>query len=187
MRRWCVHSLGNTLHGSRPCRWVPHARAEFFVLYGGRRFLLHSVPFKGMCVVGWWGPGAYASEFDPPGRRWEFPSMKRKGAATETKGARHLAAVESELFRDMMSLVEHCAVRVYDDGEAREPGWVTIKTQGAAWCVQVKDPDAAVSFTAIGDTIDKALATAALLLSCEEAPWEPDNFLKAQQAKKKGK
>lgn len=111
--------------------------------------------------------------------------MKKKGIAGGGEGARHLAPMESELFRDMMSLVEHCAVRLYDDNSPRDIGWWTVKTLGAAWVVQVKDPDSCCSFNAIGDTIDKALATAALLLSSEEAPWESDNFLKAQKAKKK--
>lgn len=185
MKHWVIHSVGNTLHGTRPHTFMPCGRGTFDVCYGARRFRLQFVPFKGMCVVAWWGPGKHPTLGDRPCRQWEFPTMKKKGARTEATGASHLAAVETEVFHDMMALVEHCAVRKYDDGEPREPGWFTVKTQGAAWCVQVKDPDAAVSFTAIGDTIDKALSTAALLLSCEEAPWEPDNFLKAQKAKKK--
>lgn len=111
--------------------------------------------------------------------------MKKRQAAAAAEGAKHLAPVESNLFNGLLPLVEHCAVRRYDDGDAREPGWFTVKTQGAAWCVQVKDPDGCVSFTAIGETLDKALETAALLLSCDEAPWEPDSFLAASKARKK--
>lgn len=114
--------------------------------------------------------------------------MKRRVSKSSPEGqAQHLAPVETVRFSDMMSLVEHMAFRKYDDGEPREPGWVTIKTQGAAWVVQVKDPDGCVSFTAIGETLDKALETAGLLLACDEAPWEPDTFLaqaKARKAKK---
>jgi hypothetical protein len=111
--------------------------------------------------------------------------MKKRQPLTGKDGAKHLAAMESNLFGQMMPLVEHMALRQYDDGEARETGWLTIKTQGAAWCVQVKDPDGACSFTAVAESLDKALETACLLLACDEAPWEPDAFLAASKARKK--
>lgn len=113
--------------------------------------------------------------------------MKKKLKASEVENVKHLAAVETRLFHELFALVEHCCVRKYDDGDSREPGWFTVKTQGAAWCVQVKDPDACVSFTAVGDTLDKAIETANLLLSCDEAPWEPDSFLMRMKAEKKKK
>jgi len=112
--------------------------------------------------------------------------MKKRSAKVGTEGVKHLAALESTIFSGLLPLVEHCAVRQYDDGDSRETGWLTIKTSGAAWIVQVKDPDGACSFSAVADTLDKALETAALLLSCDEAPWEPDRFLLAGRKQKKG-
>lgn len=109
---------------------------------------------------------------------------KRSAVVSEVK---HLAGVESEVFRGLMPLVEHCSLRQYDDATARETGWITIKTQGAAWVVQVKDPDTCSSFTAVADSLDGALSTAALMLASEEAPWELDKFLQAMQASKKKK
>jgi len=120
-------------------------------------------------------------------RRWEKPVMKKRGVKPLGEATKHLAPMETEILKDHMPLVEHMAVRQYDDGEAREPGWITIKTQGAAWCVQVKDPDGACSFTAVGKTLDDALETATLLLGCDEAPWEPDQWLAASQSRKKKK
>lgn len=111
--------------------------------------------------------------------------MKKKVSATVAGDVKHLAPVESNYFSQLLALVEHCAVRKYDDGDLREPGWFTIKTQGAAWVVQVKDPDSCCSFSAVGETLDKALETAVLLLGCEEAPWEPDTFLSASKARRK--
>jgi hypothetical protein len=114
--------------------------------------------------------------------------MRKRQAKSVMGDANHLAPMESSRFTDLLSLVEHMAVKKYDDGDPRETGWITIKTQGAAWAVQVKDPDACCSFTAVGETLDKALETAALLLSCDEAPWEPDSWLAAaasRRAKKK--
>lgn len=113
--------------------------------------------------------------------------MKKKASKTREETANHLAAMETTLFSDLLALLEHCATRRYDDGDAREPGWFTVKTQGAAWLVTVKDPDTGNSFSVVGDTVDKALSSAALLLACEDAPWEMDQWLqknKAQQKKK---
>ena len=113
--------------------------------------------------------------------------MKKKAAKTAEGQGKYLAPVETEFLKELMSLIEHCCCRAYDDGDPREPGWVTIKTSGAAWVVQVKDPDSAMSFSAVGATVDKALETAALLLGCDEAPWEPDQWLAANAARKKKK
>jgi len=111
--------------------------------------------------------------------------MKKKASKVSGgENVKHLAPVETNRFTDLLPLVEHCCFRQYDDGDPREPGWITIKTQGAAWCVQVKDPDACVSFTAVAETLDKALDTAALLLACDDAPWEEDRWLKQQRAGK---
>lgn len=114
--------------------------------------------------------------------------MKKKIVSGTTQGPdapKHLAAVESNVFSKLMALVAHCAVTRYDDGDPRKPGWFTVKTMGSAWIVQVKDPDAALSLTATGQTLDDALCLAELLLSSDEAPWEPDPFLKRQGSPKK--
>jgi len=111
--------------------------------------------------------------------------MKKKQASGDDKTVRHLAALESGILRDLLPLVEHMAVTRYDDGDARLTGWVTIKTQGAAWVVQVKDPDSGNSFQVVDAALDKALETASLMLACDEAPWSPDPFLKGKAATKK--
>jgi hypothetical protein len=144
-------------------------------------------PFKGIRVSGLWLPGDNLLQPPAESRRWGLPEMKKKSVKTGAEGGKHLAALETTRWGDMLSLVEHCAVTRYDDGDARTPGWITIKTSGAAWLVQVKDPDSASSFTAVAETLDKALETAALLLACDEAPWEPDRWLLAQQSGKRKK
>jgi len=102
-------------------------------------------------------------------------------------GAQHLAAAESNVFHKLSKLVEHCCVTRYDDGEPRKPGWFTVKTMGSAWVVQVKEPDTGLSMQCTAQTLDDALALADLMLSSDEAPWEPDAFLRAANAKgKKG-
>jgi len=102
-------------------------------------------------------------------------------------GPQHLAAIDTSFFGKHLELVKHCCITRYDDGDPRKPGWFTIKTMGSAWVVQVKDPDAALSLTATGQTLDDALTLADLLLGSEEAPWEPDPFLKRSQTPSKSK
>lgn len=112
--------------------------------------------------------------------------MKKKSSGPQpTTGDRpvHLAAMESDRFSQFPELVKHCAITRYDDGDPRRPGWFTVKTMGSAWVVVVKDPDAALSLSATAQSLDDALTLAELLLASEEAPWEPDPFLKAQRTK----
>lgn len=110
--------------------------------------------------------------------------MKKK--AQKEGGECHpaLASAESKLFCELQQLVEHCCARSYDDGDPREPGWFTVKTVGAAWVCQVKDPDSKMSFQVVGATLDAVLQDVCLLLSCEEAPWEHDPWLENRGGKK---
>lgn len=184
-KHWTIHARGLHLHRGRPRRWMPKGKHTFFIQLGSYLFRLTSVTGKGICVVARMLVARRYSA-DQRAEEWEFPSMKKRGAKGAGEGdAKHLAAMETARFADMLSLVEHCAIRRYDDGESRETGWITIKTIGSAWCVQVKDPDGCVSFTSTAESLDKALETAALLLACDDAPWEEDRYLKQQKAQKR--
>jgi len=183
-KTWVIHSHGMHLHRGRPRRWLPMGKSQFFLMHGSYQFGLQAIWRKGICVMSRCRRDLRYGT-DRGEVKWEYPSMRKKvSKVSEGQPVKHLAPVETSLFAGMMPLVEHCCFRQYDDGDPREPGWITIKTQGAAWCVQVKDPDAGVSFTAIGETLDKALETAALLLACDDAPWEEDRWLKQQKAQK---
>lgn len=180
-------SGGLGLHRGRPRRWLPRRAVHYLCWSGDWRYRIEWRPRKGLLLV--MGERPMKPDLKPAkvtfAKGW--PVMKKRQTKAAMGDANHLAPMESERFRDLLALVEHMAVRKYDDGDPRETGWVTLKTQGAAWAVQVKDPDACCSFTCVGETLDKALETAALLLSCDEAPWEPDTFLQAAAARKKRK
>lgn len=171
------------LHRLRPRRWMPWGPQMFEVLVGNWKYVLTSVPNKGICCIAVGPRVAMYAPRDPAFRHFEVPNMKKKNVASSAGPVKHLAPVDTNLLPSLLSLVEHCCLTQYDDGDAREPGWITVKTQGAAWVVQVKDPDSGTSFSSVAESIDKALETAALLLSCDEAPWTPDAWL--QKAKKK--
>lgn len=113
--------------------------------------------------------------------------MKRPVAGGGSGDGRHAAPVETEILRDHMPLVEHMAVTVYDDGTPRQPGYVTVRTQGRGWTVDVKDPDTCLSYRVLGETLDEAIETAALLLAGDAAPWEPDPWLRRTAAERRKK
>jgi len=163
---------------------MPRGTVEFRVGMGHTVFHLTSEWWNGIYLTAITRRGQH----NATGRDWRVdvprPIMKKKAAAAAgDNGARHIAALESNILKDLLPLIEHCALVRYDDGDQRVPGWLTIKTLGAAWCVQVKDPDSANSFQFVSDTLDKALEGAALLLACDDAPWQPDAFLKKQKGK----
>jgi len=169
------------LHSRRPWQWASSRAGFFFVKIGLSRFLLTSKPYSGMCVTARWRRYPDGREHPPADVVTEFPSMAIKKRESKAKDIKHLAPVESQVFEGLLSLVEHMCMMQYEDGSPRVPGWITVKSQGAAWAVQIKDPDSCSSFTAVGATLDAALETAALLLSCDDAPWEADKWLAESQ------
>lgn len=175
------------LHIRRPWQWARKGSYNFEIQVNRVRFLLTSIPFKGTCCIARYND--YQGERNRPVADvvTEYPSMAIKKRESKAKDIKHLAQVESRIFEGLLSLVEHMALMQYEDGTPRLPGWVTIKSQGAAWAVQIKDPDSCCSFTAVGPTLDAACETAALLLACDDAPWEADKWLAdaATRAKKK--
>lgn len=182
-KTWCVLVQRWGLHGGRPRRFLPRGRGTFFVLFGKWKFRLTFRPFVGMAVVArerWPTPGPDA---DRELIEWGEPDVKKKQARTTEAGVKHLAALDDDGTTIPLPLVEHCAILQYDDGTPRKAGWFTVKTMGSSWCVQVKDPDAAVSFQVVDLSLRKALESVALLLSSDDAPWEPDAFLKRQGGK----
>ena len=184
-KEWCVIHRSRRWIGKRPCRWLPKGSGLFYVLTSRRRYGMAFRPFKGICLVSvrphHFG-GAVAPAQEVESREW--PDMRRV-KREDRASVKHLVPLETEAFRDLMPLVEHCGMLQYEDAEPRQPGWFTIRTNGAAWQCVVKDPDSASSVTCSAKTLDEALSMAALLLGCEEAPWEPDAWLaKAKQSKK---
>jgi len=85
----------------------------------------------------------------------------------------HSAPVETDLFADLLSLVEHCVRNVVGDGMPRTPGLIELTTLGGAWVVSIIDPDLVRWVRVIAVTLDMALQLAAALLKCGDPPWVP--------------
>lgn len=184
--RWQIDSLPGYRPRKRVCRFIGRKATAFCVSRPCFTVGIWYQPFRGYYPLalfpGRGGRGEPLSSWSQP----RFTVKKRSPSATASKdGPCHLAPVESVVFSKLMNLVAHCAETRYDDGDPRRPGWFTVKTMGAAWCVQVKDPDSCCQMTTTAATLDDALALADVLLGADEAPWEPDPFLKRQESGKK--
>lgn len=182
----CIRSNRRRRRWRRPRRWSPRKSHGLTVIFLDFKLKCWYVPRRGYyphALVRLGGGPIAGVLFAPPG----FGAMKRKivGGGPSSTLASHLAPLESAVFGKLFNLVSHCCVTKYDDGEPRQPGWFTVKTSGSAWVVQVKDPDGCCQMSAIGNTLDDALALADLLLGSDEAPWEPDPWAKRKATEKK--
>ena len=164
-------------------QWARRATFTLYLVWVDRTVTLLYTPRTGYVPVevtrGRGGRGPAIASYPVPD-----VTMKRKTTVVQgkTDGPSHIAPIDCTTLGQFPSLVSHCCVTRYDDGEPRRPGWITIKTLGAAWIVQVKDPDGACGLTATSQTLDDALTLAELLVSSDDAPWEPDPFLKRARA-----
>lgn len=139
----------------------------------------------GYTAWAWTSPRGYCEAWPGIHSYEGLSHVKKKKKPTEQTVAKHLAALESNVFAKMHSLVAHCAITQYDDGDVRQPGWVTIKTFGSTWQVEAKDPDTCQFMRVVQPSLDDALVMLSMLLDQEDAPWEHDVWAAAQKAKKK--
>lgn len=170
----------------RPGRWLPQSPARFFLWVDrDTKFDLQWIPRAGISLL--------AVHLDPlsemprvvPGYRMEEVMKRRTAKVNDGKAPKHLAPMESDFLCRLVPLIEHVACTAYDDGEPRKVGWWTLRTVGAAYQIEVKDPDTCSRLVITGATLDEVLILASTLLASEDAPWEPDPWLQAAQRKNK--
>lgn len=154
--------------------WVHPMRIELAVKRGrGYSAVAFESPRKGRVVL-WDARNA--------GRR----EMRKKSPRTTAPGTQaHLAPVESTILSQHHSIVKHCCVTRYDDGDPRQPGWISIKTVGGVWQIEAKDPDTTQFLRVQQPHLDDAITLLALLLDSEDAPWEFDSWAAQQKNRKK--
>lgn len=176
---WCPPRHWGTIVGKREVwGWVEISL--------DREVVFRYVPWTG------WLPVAVRHPDDPlrverSFQHWEVKTMKsrKKAAEAAESSARHLAAVETEVFARLMPLVEQCAVTRFDDGESRVTGGLFISTQGSLWKATVTEPGECLKLTMMAQTLDDALAGLALALEAESIPWEVDTYALSKRPKKK--
>lgn len=170
----------------KPRQWLPgREEVEMFVMVNGTDYILTGRAGCGTRIAGFRtldGPVYTRTHYVVGG---PF-GMKRVVVAGQAAGKTpHLAALESTVLGKLFPLVAHCAIQQYDDASPRQPGWITIRTLGAAWVVEAKDPDSCSKLTAVQPALDDALALLSVLMESPDAPWEHDPWLAKGKAKKK--
>jgi len=180
IRRWDATSAGRRRRGSLGKNWT-----RFECDWSGRKIELAARRGWGYSAwaltrktgekVSLWGVSCYQ----------EMEAMRKKVRQDASPAQQHVAALESTLFGKHHSIVAHCAVTRYDDGDPRQPGWISIRTFGSVWQVEAKDPDTCQFLRVTQPTLDDALTMLALLLDATDAPWEPDPWAKSRSTKKK--
>lgn len=181
-RRVEIHSVLVRWHWRKRREWLAKGN---YLLGINRGFLRLEVWYQdGRGIYPW----RLHREGDPLRPSVVFPLVSRnvkkrktEGAAQPGDGPKHLAPLATKSMSGFPNLVMFCAVVRYDDGDPRQPGWIQIRTDGAAWKVILKDTDTASQMTCLGNTLDDALALAELYAGADDAPWEPDPW-----ARKKG-
>lgn len=113
--------------------------------------------------------------------------MKRKRQAEAQPGGVASASVASKMLADVLPILQHMAVRSYDDGAPRTPGTILVKTVGSMWQITAKDPDSKQQLIVLAATPDDALLLLSMLLEADDAPWEPDPWAKDTGPKKSRK
>lgn len=116
---------------------------------------------------------------------WGTKVKKRSRTQPDAKPPESLASLLSKLFEQLPNLIQHMATTRYDDGTPRQPGTMMIQTMGAAWKIVLKEKDGKMEMNVVGNTLDDALVLAELYAGSDDAPWEPDNWARQQETRKK--
>lgn len=183
--RWCTTGR-RASRARRPCQWSPQGGFWLRMRWSRYRLDLYHSRRRGynpVTLVTYSGTNVVkVSNFVPP----ELGKVKKKSLETAPEGQfKHLAPMESKVLTSFDQVIAHCAVVRYDDGDPRKPGWIVLKTLGSAWVLEAKDPDTCSRMTASAGTLDDALTLMDLLLGSEQAPWEPDQWLRQSQSRKR--
>lgn len=116
--------------------------------------------------------------------------MKRRVAQTGTQVIQPALPAASVMLGKLPAIREFLTATAYEDGTARQPGYLTIRNRGVTFEVTVYDPDSGSRLSARAPKLDDVLALLEQLIGVEEAPWEIDSYLTEQLArrgKRKGK
>lgn len=169
--------------------WVPHRLSSpapmgsywYWVLTGDYILRMAFRPYRGCHAVEKWSvvKGTIALRGHILWHR-ERGSVK-KVKVGDRSSVKHLAAVETEVLRDMMPIIEFQALLQYEDGSPRQAGYIGTWTNGSVWFARATDKDADATLTMEGRTWDEAMGLLSLHLAAENAPWEPNS-----RKKKKG-
>jgi len=171
-KHWTIYYRGNRWVRRKPATWQPHGKGLFFVLTGNGCWAMRYLPFRGKSKAAWFAPGVHRGPALLTAERvYEVPSVKKVKVA-ERSAVKHLAALESHMFREHLAVLEVLAMLQYADGTPREPGYLGMWCNGSAWVVRVQDKTGNAQMSAEGRTAEEAWDSLQLLLGSENPPWE---------------
>ena len=110
--------------------------------------------------------------------------MKRRQPVVNVGACAPALPATSVLLAKLPAIREFLSATAYDDGSPRVPGYLTLRNRGHSYELTLYDPDAGLRLPTRGPDLDKTLLLAEQLLGVEEAPWEVDNYLTEQLAKR---
>jgi len=177
---WVYHRLGRW-ERRKPHTFIPMGKGVLFLWTATGSFAMRYSPYRGIRKIAWWPTGGYPCvSLDGAAIRWGDTDVK-KVKVQDRSSVKHLAPLESEMFREHLAVIEVLAMLTYADGSPREAGYLGMWTQGATWFVRVQDKTGEAQLTAEGRTAEEAWDTLQLLLGSDNPPWEP-----MSRRKKKG-
>jgi len=163
---------------------LPRYEKWYYYRRGVHLWLLHYVPRHGIWLVAERRGDVSAEPHTvTPRGEIEMPVKKRPGQQAHDVRQPE-AKVTSTMLAKLPALREWMVCTTYDDGSSRVPGKLSLEIYGTAWCLMLRDPNNGLRLPVRGEDLDKVLMLAEQLLGVEEAPWERDNWLSEQLAKK---
>lgn len=171
----------------RVCQWLPRREKWFYFQRGRHILLLHWAPWRGIWLV---AERVGDTRAEPhtisPRSDWKM-GVKKRDPMAQNGAPSTPAKAASVILAKLPALREWLTATTYEDGTARTPGKLSLEVYGTVWSVLLRDPDAAARLSIKGEDLDKTLLLVEQLLGVEEAPWERDDWLASQLAKKKKK
>ena len=180
----CLHYDNGKWKRKSAYMLLPRREKWFYYRRGSHLLLLHWKPFAGI----WLHAERVGDDSAEPHTitlRSDYPMAVKKRQPKDLTGTGlPSASPTSVLLAKLPALREWLTATTYEDGTARNPGKLSVETYGVTWSILLRDPDAGLRLNVRAPELDKALLLVEQLLGVEEAPWERDEWLTAQLAKK---
>lgn len=172
---WCGRRVG---------RFLPRREKWWYLVRGKHCLLLHWKPWNGIWLIAERIGGPHGELlYHTPRPERAMPIRKRlEQSSADVKVPE--AKVTSVLLAKLPAIREWMVSTVYDDGSSRVPGKLNVEVYGTLWCVTLRDPNNGLRLSIRAEDLDKCLLLVEQCLGVDEAPWERDQYLTDQLAKK---
>lgn len=185
-RRVCLVRAAGPCY--RVSQWLSSVRECWYVLRWPRRdWLVRTRPRQGAVVL-------RSSEVGDDQGGEMFPDPFAKGDVVQRRSVqapehviRPALSKETKLLSKLPQLAAFLSDTAYDDGTARQPGYLWLTNRWSCYEVTLFDPDSCARVAVTATTLDDVLALAEAVLRSPETPWMPDAYMMERAAKKKKK